>query len=116
MELLKCVKDASNEELHVDFYGGGAIEEDMIEYVKKEGMQNVSFHGTYLREEQNKILNSCDLAVIALAKGMYGLGVPSKTYNILAAGKPILYMGDPRKMRQRDMLHYVIFRLWLFYN
>ena len=25
---------------------------------------------------------------------MKGLGVPSKTYNILAAGKPILYIGD----------------------
>ena len=25
---------------------------------------------------------------------MYGLGVPSKTYNILAAGKPILYIGE----------------------
>ena len=25
---------------------------------------------------------------------MLGLGVPSKTYNILCAGKPILYIGD----------------------
>ena len=25
---------------------------------------------------------------------MYGLGVPSKSYNIMAAGKPILYIGD----------------------
>ena len=25
---------------------------------------------------------------------MIGLGVPSKTYNILSAGKPILYIGD----------------------
>ena len=96
MELLKCVKGASNEELSMNFYGSGAVEENMIDYVKKEGMQNVSFHGAYLREEQNRILNSCDLAVITLAKGMYGLGVPSKTYNILAAGKPILYIGDPR--------------------
>ena len=24
---------------------------------------------------------------------MYGLGVPSKTYNILAAGKPVLFLG-----------------------
>ena len=25
---------------------------------------------------------------------MYGLGVPSKFYNLLAAGKPIFYIGD----------------------
>jgi hypothetical protein len=24
---------------------------------------------------------------------MYGLGVPSKTYNIMAAGRPIIYFG-----------------------
>lgn len=24
---------------------------------------------------------------------MYGLGVPSKTYNLLAAGKPVLFLG-----------------------
>ena len=24
---------------------------------------------------------------------MYGLGVPSKTYNILASGRPVLYFG-----------------------
>ena len=27
---------------------------------------------------------------------MLGLGVPSKTYNLLALGKPILYIGDPK--------------------
>ena len=27
---------------------------------------------------------------------MYGLGVPSKSYNIMAAGKPILMIGDER--------------------
>ena len=25
---------------------------------------------------------------------MYGLGVPSKSYNIMATGKPILYIGE----------------------
>ena len=34
------------------------------------------------------------MALVTLASGMYGLGVPSKTYNILAAGKPILFIGD----------------------
>ena len=25
---------------------------------------------------------------------MYGLGVPSKLYNLMAAGKPVFYIGD----------------------
>ena len=40
------------------------------------------------------VLNNCDLAIVTLADGMYGLGVPSKSYNIMAAGKPILFIGD----------------------
>lgn len=54
----------------------------------------VQFNGSYSREDQNLILNSTDIAIVTLSKGMYGLGVPSKTYNILAAGKPILFIGD----------------------
>ena len=96
MELLKCVKDSSNELVEMSFYGGGAVEGDMKKFVEINKMDNVHFYGNYKRNEQNKILNSCDLAVVTLAEGMYGLGVPSKTYNILAAGKPILYIGDDR--------------------
>ena len=27
-------------------------------------------------------------------EGMYGLGVPSKFYNIISSGRPVLYVGD----------------------
>ena len=30
---------------------------------------------------------------MTLEDGMYGLGVPSKTYNILASGRPVLFLG-----------------------
>lgn len=96
MELLKCVKDSSNGLLEMGFYGGGAVEGDLRKYAEVNQMNNVHFYGNYKRNEQNKILNSCDLAIVTLAEGMYGLGVPSKTYNILAAGKPILYIGDDK--------------------
>lgn len=96
LELLKCVKDSSNQQLDMCFYGGGAVEEDLKNFVEINKMDNVRFYGNYRRNEQNVILNSCDLAIVTLAEGMYGLGVPSKTYNILAAGKPILYIGDDR--------------------
>jgi glycosyltransferase involved in cell wall biosynthesis len=96
LELLKCVKDSSNQQLDMCFYGGGAVEKDLKNFVEINKMDNVRFYGNYRRNEQNVILNSCDLAIVTLAEGMYGLGVPSKTYNILAAGKPILYIGDDR--------------------
>lgn len=46
------------------------------------------------RSRQNDFLNACDVAIITLTEGMYGLGVPSKSYNIMATGKPILFIGD----------------------
>lgn len=94
MELLKCFKDANDNKLSLDLYGSGAIKDNMVKYVSDNQLDNVTFYGSYKRDEQNEILNKCDIAIITLANGMYGLGVPSKTYNILAAGKPILFIGD----------------------
>lgn len=75
--------------------GDGALKDKLIKYVEEIGLTNkINFFGNYSREEQNKILNYTDIALVTLSKGMYGLGVPSKTYNILAAGKPILFIGD----------------------
>lgn len=51
------------------------------------------FHGPYFRSQQNEVLAACDIALVTLQEGMYGLGVPSKTYNILASGRPILFFG-----------------------
>ena len=46
------------------------------------------------RNEQSKFLSCFDVGLITLSEGMFGLGVPSKTYNLLAMGKPIFYIGD----------------------
>jgi colanic acid biosynthesis glycosyl transferase WcaI len=46
------------------------------------------------RDELNETLNACDIAVISFAQGMSGVSVPSRMYNIMAAGKPILAITD----------------------
>ncbi len=75
------------------FAGGGAKEEDLKNYIKEKSISNVYLTGSYLRNEQEKILNFGDIGIVSLSEGMYGLGVPCKTYNYLAAGKPILFLG-----------------------
>jgi glycosyltransferase involved in cell wall biosynthesis len=47
------------------------------------------------RSEQNEFLNGCDLGIVSLVDRMKGVSVPSRTYNLLAAGKPILGIVDP---------------------
>ena len=74
-------------ELH--FYGTGAMEDAL----KALGKPNVHFHGPYFRSQQQDVLGACHAAIVTLSEGMYGLGVPSKAYNIMAAGRPIVYFG-----------------------
>ena len=92
---IKKMSLTRNEKIIFDLWGDGAMRQDLESLVQRSDLQDrVNFCGIYSRDEHNKVLNSTDLALVTLASGMYGLGVPSKTYNILAAGKPILFIGD----------------------
>ena len=84
------------------FIGSGAYQSKIDDFIA-EGNKNVEKYPWQSREKQNKILNNATIGVVSLAKGMYGLGVPSKFYNLIAAGKPIFYIG-PRNSE----LHLVV--------
>ena len=47
------------------------------------------------REQLSAMLASADAAVIAFIDRMYGVSVPSRMYNIMAAGVPIIAMAHP---------------------
>ena len=93
--IMEDIKTAGNEKMAFHLWGTGAEENSLKEYVAHHGMKNVVFHGAYLRSKQSEVINSCDLALVTLTDGMFGLGVPSKTYNIMAAGKAVLFIGEP---------------------
>ena len=93
--MVEDIKTAGNDKMEFHLWGTGAEENNLKEYAQKNGMKNVVFHGAYLRSKQSEVINSCDLALVTLTEGMFGLGVPSKTYNIIAAGKAILFIGEP---------------------
>ena len=96
-EIILFVKEAANPLLRFEIWGTGVMEETLKRCVKEEGLQDtVSFKGPYFRSQQEQVLNACDIALVSLNKNMYGRGVPSKTYNILGAGKPVLYIGPAK--------------------
>lgn len=90
--IIEGFKISGIKEAHLLFVGGGALES----IVKKAVLEcsNIDLIGYQPREAQCDFLNACDVALVTLSKGMLGLGVPSKSYNILAAGKPILLVAD----------------------
>jgi glycosyltransferase involved in cell wall biosynthesis len=92
---LEILNEASNKNICLDFWGDGAVKDELSEFADAHKLNGrVTFNGVYSRAEQNDILNSTDISLVTLSDGMYGLGVPSKTYNIMASGKPILFIGE----------------------
>jgi glycosyltransferase involved in cell wall biosynthesis len=78
------------------FLGGGAKRDWLEKSVSQLGLRNVSLLPPQPREEQRGFLNSCDIGVVSLVPSMTGVSVPSRTYNLMAAGKPILGIVDPQ--------------------
>jgi colanic acid biosynthesis glycosyl transferase WcaI len=55
---------------------------------------NVALLDPRPRGEQREFLNACDVGIVTLVRRMWGVSMPSRTYNILAAGKPILALTE----------------------
>lgn len=95
-ELIPIIDKCNEKKFHFLFIGDGAILGDLKDEVIKNEISNTTFMDEMPRGKQNIFLNACDIALVTLNTKMYGLGVPSKSYNILAAGKPIMYIGHPK--------------------
>jgi glycosyltransferase involved in cell wall biosynthesis len=57
-------------------------------------LENLTILDPLPREDSCDVQNACDIAINTLSKGMNGISVPSRTYNVLAAGKPMLVVCD----------------------
>lgn len=78
-------------EFHI--YGAGG-EKEQIEAILKEKSDNgIFYHGVVSRDELPKVLLNADMTLIPLVKNIFG-AVPSKIYESMAAGLPIMFMGE----------------------
>lgn len=72
------------------FIGGGAYENELIDGINRINDENIKYIGSLDPSKKSEGLNAGDVAIVTLAEGMYGLGVPSKAYYSMAADKPLL--------------------------
>jgi len=84
----ELLKDQQN--IHFLFIGGGAKRRWMENEVQQKRLHNVTLLDQRPRSDQPNFLNACDIAMVSLLPGITGAGVPSRLYNIMAAGKPVL--------------------------
>jgi glycosyltransferase involved in cell wall biosynthesis len=78
------------------FIGAGAREEELRARIADQQLTNVYLLPYEPREQMPYALAAADVLLITLADGLAGLSMPSKTYSSLAAGRPLLYIGDQR--------------------
>lgn len=75
------------------FVGGGhCIPQLKMEAV---GLENVKFLGYVPREMLSFSLSAASVSVVTEDTRVIGTVVPSKTYGILASGRPVLFIGGP---------------------
>lgn len=87
--ILNIIKKVNNSELEFVFQGNGACKSVIQNY---DG-GNVIYKAAYKRFEEQSVLSEGTIGLVSLDAQMFGLGVPSKTYNLMACGRPVLFIG-----------------------
>jgi glycosyltransferase involved in cell wall biosynthesis len=111
--IVKCSeKLRDNSEFHFIFLGGGVKKKWLEKKIEQKNLTNVTLLPPRPRSEQNIFLNACDVALVSLVKNMWGVSMPSRTYNILAVGKPILALTEANsevaRVIQEDDLGWIV--------
>lgn len=92
IEAANLLKDEPD--IYFLFIGEGSGKAEAVARAETLGLNNVTFRTFVDRSELNTSLNASDVSVVAFKKGMAGISVPSRLYNLMAAGKPILAVVD----------------------
>ncbi len=75
------------------FVGGGARRVRLEEFCRAEGIGTAEFRQSASRSELSRSLAEGHVGLVTQIPETSGAVVPSKTYGIMAAGRPILYVG-----------------------
>jgi glycosyltransferase involved in cell wall biosynthesis len=78
------------------FIGDGAKTLEIARYARENSLKNIRLLPYQPRGLLRYSLRAGHASLVTLAEGLAGLSVPSKTYAILAAGRPVLFVGDCR--------------------
>ena len=111
-----CVEDlieaaqllVAEPDIHFLLIGWGTKKAWVDAQIKGCGLNNVTLIDPLPREQSCEVQNACDLAINTLSSGMTGISVPSRSYNAMAAAKPIVAVCDADSelalmVREEDM-------------
>ena len=92
---LKSVLDAAKllagePGLRFVFVGDGAARDELVETCRRDGLTNVKFIDYQPHELMPEVLASADVSLVSLKTGIAFEALPSKTFSILASGRPVI--------------------------
>lgn len=83
----------NDERFRFVFVGGGARRGPLEEYCQREGIRNAEFRTYASRSELSRSFAEGHVGLVTQIPETEGSVVPSKSYGIMAAGRPMLYVG-----------------------
>jgi glycosyltransferase involved in cell wall biosynthesis len=94
-EIINAVRELAGEPgIRFVFIGKGAALEPLRQAVQDIPAVQVSFKAPQRRESLAYSLGAADLHLVSLKMGMEDLVLPSKLHGVLAAGRPVAFIGD----------------------
>ena len=100
--IIKCAeKLRDHSDIRFLFIGNGVKRKWIENEITENHLTNVLLLDPLPREEQTLFLNACDVGFVSLVSKMFGVAMPSRTYNLLAAGKPILALTETNSEVER---------------
>lgn len=103
-QLLYIAEKAQHEKLSAEFYlyGSGAEEKELKQYVIENNLQNVFFEGRLPNSDMLSVLKTVDMSFVSLVNGNLKDSVPTKLYEALGVGCPVLLAAEGDSA---DILH-----------
>lgn len=86
---------AAHRDIEFLVIGGGVLMQKLRREAERERLPNVRFLPYQPREQLADSMAAADVHLACLVPSLEGLIVPSKFYGILAAGRPVVFYGDP---------------------
>jgi len=107
VELAALVKD---QQIHFAIIGEGEKKTLLQRKIAEYGLQNVSLLPYQKPENLSFSLSAADIGIVALGKYTSRLSVPSKTYNLMSVGAPLLCIAGQDSELSHLVRHYEIGR------
>jgi len=91
IEMIRRTQSFSD--MYFCFVGDGPQKRYLVQTVEQEGWERVFFLPYEVNERLQFSLSAADVHLVSLRSEMAGLSVPSKLYGIMAAGRPMIFIG-----------------------